>query len=197
MDVAPEENDQRLAARLREERQRQGLSLEVLAERSGVSRAMISKIERGESSPTAALLGKLCAGLGLSLGSLFTQAPEPFRPLVRRADQPVWRDPGTGYLRRGVSPAGSGSPIEINEIFLPPAARVAFETPWLVRRIDQHIWLFAGELEITLGEELFRLGPGDCLHMRLDRPIRYFNPAAVEAHYAVILTLDAGAGGIR
>jgi transcriptional regulator with XRE-family HTH domain len=196
MDTPPQDHDQRLAARLRDERQRQSISLEALAERSGVSRAMISKIERGESSPTAALLGKLCAGLGLSLGVLFAEAREPLRPLARKADQPVWRDPGTGYLRRGVSPAGSGSPIEINEIFLPPAARVAFETPWLVRRIDQQIWLFDGELEITLGEEIFRLEPGDCLHMRLERPIRYFNPGAAEAHYAVILTLDAG-GGVR
>jgi transcriptional regulator with XRE-family HTH domain len=192
MDSALEDHDQRLARRLRDERQRQGISLEQLAERSGVSRAMISKIERGESSPTAALLGRLCAGLGLSLGALFTDEPEPFRPLVRKAEQPVWRDPGTGYVRRGVSPSGSGSPIEINEIVLPPAARVAFETPWLVRRIDQHIWLFDGELEITLGEEIFRLGAGDCLHMRLDRPIRYFNPGAAGAHYAVILTLEAG-----
>ena len=49
--------------RLRSERQGRGWSMDRLAEASGVSRAMISKIERGQSSPTAVLLGKLSAAL--------------------------------------------------------------------------------------------------------------------------------------
>ena len=61
----------RLGRRLKATRLMRGLTLEQLAERSGVSRAMISRVERGESSPTAALLDRLCAGLGIVLSALF------------------------------------------------------------------------------------------------------------------------------
>jgi len=54
-----------VAQRVRELRATQGLSLEALADRSGVSRSMISVIERGESSPTAVVLAKLAAGLSV------------------------------------------------------------------------------------------------------------------------------------
>ena len=90
---------------------------------------MISLIERGESSPTAVVLEKLAAGLGVSLASLFearcSRGPDP---VSRRADQPQWRDPASGYLRRNVSPSGYASPIQIVEVSFPPGARVAYET---------------------------------------------------------------------
>jgi len=67
------------------------LSLDQLATRTGVSRAMISRIERGEVHASAVVLDKLCAGLGITLSNLF--AREAQSPLLRRAEQPVWRDP--------------------------------------------------------------------------------------------------------
>src|SRR5437763_1302276 len=102
--------NQRIAERVRELRAARGLSLDALAGTSGVSRSMISLIERGESSPTAVVLEKLAAGLGVMLASLF-DAPAgasqaPTGPVSRRADQPQWRDPASGYVRRNVSPPG-------------------------------------------------------------------------------------------
>ena len=81
------------------------LSLEEIATRTGVSRAMISRIERGEVHASAVVLDKLCAGLGISLSALF--ARDAASPLLRRADQPVWQDPASGYLRREIAPAGT------------------------------------------------------------------------------------------
>src|SRR5262245_38577308 len=73
--------NQRIAGRVRELRTAQGLSLDALAGKSGVSRSMISLIERGETSPTAVVLEKLAAGLGATLSSLFdppaAAAPAP------------------------------------------------------------------------------------------------------------------------
>ena len=74
--------DQRIGTRVRDLRASRCLTLEDLAERSGVSRSMISVIERGESSPTAALLEKLASGLGVSLASLF-DAPKENEPSDR------------------------------------------------------------------------------------------------------------------
>jgi len=99
----------RIAARVRALRAERGVSLEALAEACGVSRSMISLIERGETSPTAVVLERLATGLGVMLASLFDApaAAAPADPVSRRAAQQAWRDPASGYLRRNVSPPGS------------------------------------------------------------------------------------------
>jgi len=66
--------DSRLGARIRLERERRGWSLTELAQRSGVSRAMINKVERGDASPTASLLGRL-SGLLASLSQFCSLEP--------------------------------------------------------------------------------------------------------------------------
>src|SRR5688572_26118175 len=93
-----------IARRLRDERARRGWTLDDLARRAGVSKAMLSKLERSEASPTAALLGRISGALGMTLSTLLAADHEPGARLVRRDDQPTWRDPASGYLRRQVSP---------------------------------------------------------------------------------------------
>ena len=105
--MADGELNERIAERVRDLRVAQGLSLEALATKSGVSRSMISLVERGESSPTAVVLDKLATGLGVVLASLFdapAAAEAPTGPIARRDEQPEWRDPASGYVRRSVSP---------------------------------------------------------------------------------------------
>src|SRR5271166_6254195 len=109
---APDVNA-RIAAQVRALRTRRGYSLDGLAARSGVSRSAISMIERCATSPTAVVLDKLATGLGVALASLF-DLPAGFEtpsPIARRDEQPSWRDPQSGYLRRNVSPPAWPSPI--------------------------------------------------------------------------------------
>lgn len=179
--------DRRLGHRLKAARLDRDLTLDALAQRTDVSRAMISRIERGESSPTAALLDRLCAGLGVTLSSLFHEE-RPGGPVARLAEQPIWRDPASGYVRRSVSPPGTGSRVEIVEVAMPPGARVLLDGPRSIHRLDQQVWVLEGEIELTLGETPHRLKPGDCLHMLLDGPIAYHNPGLTPARYAVVLT---------
>src|SRR5688572_6420586 len=91
----------RIAERVRELRAQRGLSLDALAAQAGVSRSMISLIERGETSPTAVVLEKLAAGLGVVLAHLFepagTELAALSSPVARRDGQPEWRDPDSGY----------------------------------------------------------------------------------------------------
>src|SRR5947209_13192392 len=102
MEETASDLNQRIAERVRELRAAHALSLDALAGRSGVSRSMISLVERGESSPTAVVLEKLAAGLGVTLSALFDAPPTraPHGPLARREDQPEWQDPASGYVRR-------------------------------------------------------------------------------------------------
>ncbi len=179
--------DQRIARRVRELRAAQGLSLAALAARSGVSRSMISVIERGESSATAVVLDKLATGLGVALAALFDAPAAAAQPVARRADQPLWRDPASGYMRRNVSPAGFTSPVQIVEVQFPPGARVAYESGPRIPVMHQQIWVLEGRMEVRLGDALYGLDAGDCLAHRLDQPISYHNPSGTTARYAVVI----------
>jgi transcriptional regulator with XRE-family HTH domain len=183
---------ERIARRVRELRAAAGLSLDELAGRCGVSRSMISLIERGESSPTAVVLEKLSVGLDVSLASLF-DAPRPSAdPLSRRAEQHEWRDPASGYVRRNVSPAGYDSPIQIVEVNFPPGARVAYQSGPRQPRLWQQVWVLEGRIELLLGEQRHTLDAGDCLAMQLDQPLSYHNPTRAPARYAVVLCSESG-----
>jgi transcriptional regulator with XRE-family HTH domain len=183
--------NQRIAERVRELRAQRGLSLDALASKSGVSRSMISLIERGESSPTAVVLDKLAVGLGVVLASLFDPSggtTEPKEPVARRAEQAQWQDPETGYSRRNVSPSWVPQPMQIVDVHFPPGARVAFETSDV--RTCQQIWLLDGSMDITQGTERHRLRDGDCLAMQLDRPAIFHNPTRKAARYAVVISTN-------
>jgi transcriptional regulator with XRE-family HTH domain len=185
----------RIARRVRELRDARSLSLEALAELSGVSRSNISLIESGRSSPTAVVLDKLTAALGTTLAGLFQDEPATAEaaptPLARLAQQPVWTDPASGYLRRNVSP-GFPSPLQLVDVEFPAGQRVALESAGRDNEIHQQVWMIEGAMEVTVGGTPWRLEAGDCLAMKLDAPIVYRNPTRKPARYLVaIATLPA------
>jgi len=175
MKEASADVNRRIAERVRELRAAHGLSLDRLASKSGVSRSMISLIERGESSPTAVVLEKLASGLGVMLASLFdapaAAAHVPSGPVARRDDQP--------------------QPMQIVEVHFPAGGRVAFENGGRDVRVHQQVWVLDGAIEVTLGVERHRLHEGDCMAMQLDRPTMFHNPTRKAARYAVVIASDA------
>jgi transcriptional regulator with XRE-family HTH domain len=186
----------RIADRVRELRAASGLSLEQLATRTGVSRSMISLIERGESSPTAVLLEKLAGGLGVTLAGLFDVAASattrPTGPVARSADQAEWQDPDSGYVRRNVSPPGVPQPMHIVEVRFPPGARVAFDTGGRDATVHQQIWVLDGAIDVTVGKTRHRLETGDCLAMTLGEPTMFHNPTRTTTRYAVVIVAEPG-----
>jgi len=199
-DKTTQDLNSRIARRVRDLRAERELSLDALATRSHVSRSMISLVERGESSPTAAVLDKLAAGLGVPLASLFDAAPEAAEanPLARHQDQPVWRDPESGYVRRNVSPPGYLSPIQIVEVNFPAGARVAYESGARDVRIHQQIWVVDGVVEVRVGDEPGqRLQAGDCLAMRLEQPMVFRNPTRKPARYIVVIVSEPVGGSLK
>lgn len=179
----------RIGRRVRELRALHGHTLEDLASQSGVSRSMISLIERGEASPTAVILERLAAGLGVPLAKLFVDAGAgaAAQPLVRRAQQPTWKDPGSGYLRRNLSPPDWPSPMQLVHVHFPPRARVAYETTASHRVLHQQVWMLRGGIDILLGDQAWSLQAGDCVAMVFDRPLVYSNPGARAAEYLVAI----------
>jgi len=124
MSIIEDKADEALGRRVRAEREGRGWSLAELAGRAGVSKAMLSKIERAEASPTAATLSRIATAYGLTMAALFEVAVGSSR-MQRAKDQPVWRDPKAAYLRRQVflHPA---NPLELVEIELPAGQEAGF-----------------------------------------------------------------------
>lgn len=178
----------RIGTRIRAEREARGWSLTDLAGRAAVSRAMIHKVERGASSPTAQLLGKLSGAFGLTMSTLIARAEAGSGRLLRRQDQPEWTDPETGYLRRHVTPV-SGLPLDLVQVTLPagqavpmPAASYAF--------IRQVIWVLDGALVFEEGAARHRMDAGDCLELGPPVNCVFRNETDRPCTYAVVVLRD-------
>ncbi len=175
----------RIAANLKARRETLGLSLAQLAARSGVSKAMIGKIEAGTSSPTAGLLGRLCAGLGVTLSTLMNSVEAAGTAHFPSDVQPSWKDPETGLVRTLVAPVSSRSNVEIARLRLPPGSAIEYslvpESP-----IRQHIVMLSGQVIFTIGGQSTRLSAGDCLFAVIDRPTHFQVPSSSTAEYLVI-----------
>ncbi|MGO8833016.1 MAG: helix-turn-helix domain-containing protein [Roseiarcus sp.] len=185
MSVLMDDAGARIARRLRLERDARGWSLADLAERSGVAKATISKIERQEASPTAVILVRLAGAFDLTLAGLLVRAEGDGGRLSRAADQPIWRDPATGYRRRQMF-ARPDHPVEIVEVELPAGARVTLPASSYAR-IRQAVLAQAGALVIEEGGERHALGPGDCLGFGPPAQTTFANEGAAPCRYLVVL----------
>jgi transcriptional regulator with XRE-family HTH domain len=174
-----------LARRLRLEREARGWSLADLAERSEVAKATISKIEREEASPTATVLVRLAGAFDLTFAGLLLRAEGEGKLLSRAVDQPVWRDPETGYLRKQIFNRPD-HPVEIARIDLPAGRKVALPASSYAH-IRQTILVFAGELVVTEGGERHVLGAGDCLGFGRPCDTTLANESAAPCAYLVVL----------
>ncbi|QDG78586.1 helix-turn-helix domain-containing protein [Labrenzia sp. PHM005] len=176
------DTQENLARRLSNLRKARDWSLEDLAEKSDISRATLSRIERGDTSPTAVALGHLAKAFGLSMAELFGFGPASHDAKVGLHDQIVWQDPETGFLRRSVSPAVSGFRGSVIEGTLPAGAIISYSVPPLPD-LEHHLVLLEGNLCVTLGEKRHDLQAGDCLRFRLNSPNSYHAPGPDSARY--------------
>src|SRR3954466_1695618 len=119
--------EQRIAQRLARLRSDRGWSLDAGAGRTGISRATLSRLERSELSPTATMLGTLCAVYGWTLSRLMAEAETRPPNIVGAAERGTWADPERGYVRRIVSPPAPGLRGELVEIQIPAGASVSFD----------------------------------------------------------------------
>lgn len=162
--------------------------LELLAEKSGVSRATLSRIERGDTSPTAVVLGQLARAFEVSMADLFGFGAPALDARVGRDDQPVWQDPETGFRRRSVSPSASGFRGSVIEGELPAGQTISYSLPPLPD-LEHHLVLLEGALVMTVGDERYALSPGDCLRFRLNSPNSYHAPGPDPARYLLTVIM--------
>jgi transcriptional regulator with XRE-family HTH domain len=184
--AAARDVDRRIAQRLARLRADRGWSLDVLAERTGIGRATLSRLERSELSPTAAMLGTLCSVYGWTLSRFMAEAETQPPNLVVASAQTEWKDPESGYRRRVVSPPTPGLRGELVDVRVPAGATVSFDAS-PIAGLEHHLWMLEGTLTLDVEASTFRLRPGDCLRYVLAGPSRFHNPGKREARYLIAM----------
>lgn len=176
----------KLANQLKDLRRDHAWSLDQLADKSGVSRATLSRLEKAEVSPTAHVLGKLCAAYGLPMSRLLMMVEDSFVAHIPYADQSEWEDPDTGFTRRSVSPLGGPLRGEVLECHLPPDTTVAYDAPPKAGQ-EHHLVLLDGALSLTVGGTTHHLTAGDCVRYQLFGASVFETPATRGARYMLVL----------
>jgi transcriptional regulator with XRE-family HTH domain len=176
-----------LAGELKRQRKLKGMSLDELASASGVSRAMISKIERGQSSPSTSILSKLVDALDTTVARLLGQeaAPQDI-VLMRAAQQVVLVDTQTGFSRRVLSPILPGRGLDFVMAEMPPKSDtgplVAHSMP-----VEEYVYVLSGSLTVTVGNTRAVLNAADAMYYRADVPHRFENDGRTICKYLIVI----------
>ena len=164
-----------LGQRIRALRARSGLTLEQLSRQSGVSRAMLSTIERGEKSPTLPLIVRIAAGFGIPLSRLLGAEPDPSSVAVIRAGQRIaFRDPETGFERWMLSPAHVDNGVEF-VLHRLPAGRSTGTLPAYARPTEKYLTVASGTLTVVVGDQRQVLNTGDAIYFEVQAPYCFVN----------------------
>lgn len=174
-----------LGRRVRDLRGSRGMTLEGLAERSGVSRAMLSKVERGEKTPTLVVAAKVAEGLGINLSQLVGVEGRA-AVVVPRDRQMIMRDPETGFERQLLSPSPGGRGVEFVRNVIPEGA-TSGDFPPQRRGVEEYVVVERGRLKAILGGEEYLLEEGDALYFEADVVHRFDNAGRGETSYYLVI----------
>lgn len=178
-----------LAEELRRHRKAHDLSLEKLSAISGVSRSMISKIERGETVPSTGTLSHLAEALGTTFSQLMAQPVEREFVVIPAKRQPVLRDEMSGYTRRCISPVLPGRGIDWVLNTLPPAGTTG-EFVAHRRGVEEYIYVLRGRLKASVGERSTVLEAQDALYFEADATHIFTNVGPDVCEYFLIINSD-------
>ncbi|MFL5992304.1 MAG: helix-turn-helix domain-containing protein [Rubrobacteraceae bacterium] len=176
----------RLGERVRALRRERGWTLEMLAELSGVSRAMISKLERGEKNPTLVVAAKVAEGLGMNLSRLVGVEEMRKVVVVRRGKRMTMRDPETGFERQLLSPSLGGREVEFMRNVVPENS-TSGELPPHRHGVEEYVVVERGRLRAVLGGEEYILEEGDAAYFEADVAQRFDNAGKGECSYYLVI----------
>jgi len=178
-----------IPANIRRRRLAHSLSLEALAVRAGVSRAMLSDIERGSKNPTVKLLCNIAAALDCTVSDLLGEAtPAALAPisLVRAGDRQRLIDPQSGIERHLLAPAFVARGLEVIWYTIPPHTESDVFPPHPPGTAE-HLTLVTGTLVCRLGAQAIALAPGDSLSFQADVPHAFANPGTEPCAYFLLI----------
>lgn len=193
-DDAPDTLSKEFGTRVRNLREQARFTLETLSEQSGVSRAMLSKVERGEKSPTIGVAKRIASALGTSLSDLMGGTDKRQAVvLVRRAERMIFRDGETGFERHLLSPPVAGATVEVLLHHLPAGVTTGM-LPALSAGSEKHVVAFNGTLTVVLPNGRREVAEGDTLFFEADVEHAFVNESKAPCTYYLIISKRASQG---
>jgi transcriptional regulator with XRE-family HTH domain len=186
-EVGAAEMGRRVADNLRHRRKTRGMSLDELAQASGVSRAALSQIETCKSNPTLGILWKIAVGLGVPFAELIGE-PVPGASILRRGEAQVLRSTDGKLESRPLAPAGSSPIVEVYELRLMARSRHVAEPH--APGTHELLIVLSGVLRMHVGGDVHDLAAGDTISFAADRAHTYENPGGSEARYHNVIIYE-------
>ncbi|WP_433444311.1 helix-turn-helix domain-containing protein [Nonomuraea sp. CA-141351] len=180
-----------LGLRIRTERRARGLTVERLAALSGISRSMISEVERGAKTPTVLVLDRLATALGTSIGRLLDEPAHSAMRVLRLEEQRVLRDP-SGWERRVLSPVLADVEFEFMRTTIGPGVDAGEFAPHAPGS-REYLAVERGRLRLTINGRPYELGAGDSVYYPGDCRHAFANDGAADCVYYLAMELG-GAG---
>lgn len=174
-------------ARVRALREQAGMTLQDFSLRSGVSRAMLSKVERGEKSPTIGIAASISKALNTSLTYLTSGEDERSAvAIVRKKERHVFRDRKTGFERHVLTPPIAGNSTELLYHFL-PAGKSTGRLPPYPSGTEKHIVVVNGTLVVAMKGGDISLEGGDSVFFEADVEHAFVNRTALPCEYYLVV----------
>lgn len=179
-ELSPDEISGQLSQRVRALRKERGWSLDSLSAACGVSRSMLSQIERGEANPTLAVTVRISQAFGIALGEL-VEAPISTSSIeVIRADDRTFHYRSDDECRiRTLSPLHLEKDVEFYEVQLHTNGKLQSAPHF--RGTREFLTVEKGKIELQSGDDTTVLGPGDSASYRVDVPHTISNAGRGEA----------------
>ena len=176
-----------LAARIHQLRTHTGLTLEQLAQRSGVSRAMLSKVERGEKSPTLPVIVRIAGGFNMSLSTFLGAEPDPSDvAIIRHNKRLTFKDPETGFERAVLSPAHLDNGVEVVLHRIPPRESSGVLPAYSVPT-EKYIVVHEGKLTVYVDNKPHQLAAGDSMYFEVKGPYSLVNEGEKPCAYYMVI----------
>lgn len=175
-----------LGERVRDARKARSYSLDALARQSGVSKSMISKIERGEATPSTAVLARIAEALGVTFSELMASEQDSEVILLPLESQPILQDPGSGLTRRCLAPILPARGIDWVLNVLPPGASTG-EFVAHRRGVEEYIHVIQGRLRAILGGVPHDLNEGDAIYFQAHITHEFVNFGIGPCKYYLII----------
>lgn len=176
-----------LGTRIRVERRSRGLSIERLAELSGISRSMVSEVERGAKTPSVLVLDRLATALGTSIARLLDEPARETPRVLRRAEQRVLRDP-SGWERRILSPVLPDVEFEFMRTTIGPGVDAGEFAPHSPGS-REYVAVESGRLRLTVDDRPHALDAGDSVYYPGDRRHAFANDGDTDCVYYLAMEL--------